>query len=101
MRSARRITGRAGIGNRSSSLASFLVAPDSFKGTFSAKQVAEALGDGLRRAGAAADLCPAADGARGAGAVLLDAMGGERGTAQVHDPLGRAAAAEYARIRFG
>jgi glycerate kinase len=82
-------------------LASFLVAPDSFKGTFTAKQVAEALGDGLERAGAAADLCPAADGGEGTGAVLLDAMGGERRTAQVHDPLGRPIEAEYALVRDG
>ena len=47
------------------------VAPDSFKGTLSARQVAEAIGEG-RRAGAGrdADLCPAADGGEGTTAVL-------------------------------
>lgn len=42
-----------------------LVAPDSFKGTFSAKQVAEAIGRGLASVGLAADLCPIADGGEG------------------------------------
>ena len=79
----------------------FLVAPDSFKGTLSARDVAEAIGRGLDRAGAEADLCPAADGGEGTGAVLLDALGGERRTAQVHDPLGRPIEAEYALVREG
>jgi len=46
-------------------MASVLVAPDSFKGTFSAVEVAEAIGRGLRAAGVDADLCPVADGGEG------------------------------------
>jgi glycerate 2-kinase len=82
-------------------LATYLVAPDSFKGTLSAREVADAIGRGLERAGAAADLCPAADGGEGTGAVLLDAMGGEKRTAPAHDPLGRPIEAEYALVRDG
>ncbi|HET9119961.1 MAG TPA: glycerate kinase [Solirubrobacterales bacterium] len=79
----------------------FLVAPDSFKGTLSARQVAEAIGRGLEDAGAVPDLCPAADGGEGTADVLLDALGGERRTAEVHDPLGRAIEATYALVRDG
>jgi glycerate kinase len=79
----------------------FLVAPDSFKGTLTARQVAEATGRGVERAGATADLCPAADGGEGTAEVLLDALGGERRTAEVHDPLGRPIEAGYALLRDG
>jgi glycerate kinase len=48
-----------------------------------------------------ADLCPAADGGEGTTEVLLGAMGGERRTASVHDPLGRPIEAEYALVRDG
>jgi glycerate kinase len=82
-------------------LATFLVAPDSFKGTLSAKQVAEAIGRGVENTGAVADLCPAADGGEGTAEVLLGAMGGEGRSAPVHDPLGRPIEAEYALVRDG
>ncbi len=42
-----------------------LVAPDSFKGTLSATQVADAVGAGLRAGGREVDLCPVADGGEG------------------------------------
>ncbi|MEA2161136.1 MAG: glycerate 2-kinase [Solirubrobacteraceae bacterium] len=66
-----------------------LVAPDSFKGTVSAGEVAAAIGAGLRAAGAKTDLCPVADGGEGTLAVLGEALGAETLTADVHDPLGR------------
>jgi glycerate kinase len=47
------------------------------------------------------DLCPAADGGEGTAKVLLGAIGGERRTASVHDPLGRPIEAEYALVRDG
>jgi len=54
-----------------------LVAPDSFKGTFSAAQVAAAIGRGLEAAGEPPpDLCPLADGGEGTLSVLLTALGG-------------------------
>jgi glycerate kinase len=82
-------------------LASFLVAPDSFKGTLSAQQVAEAIGRGVERADSSADLCPAADGGEGTAEVLLGAMGGEWRTAPTHDPLGRPIEARFALVRDG
>jgi glycerate 2-kinase len=69
-----------------------LVAPDSFKGTFSAGQVAEAIGRGLMDAGPRArpvDLCPVADGGEGTLEALVRALAGELRTATVSDPLGR------------
>ena len=66
-----------------------LVAPDSFKGTFSAAQVAAAIGQGLGDGGRAVDLCPVADGGEGTAEALRAALGGELRTAAVHDPLGR------------
>jgi glycerate kinase len=70
-----------------------LVAPDSFKGTFSAAQVAEAIGRGLAAVGLAADLCPIADGGEGTLDALVAAR--HRRRVIVSDPLGRRVAAEY------
>ncbi len=66
-----------------------LVAPDSFKGTFTAAQVAGAIGAGLRAGGRTVDLCPVADGGEGTQDALRSALGGELRTVAVHDPLGR------------
>src|SRR3954469_8410547 len=54
-----------------------LVAPDSFKGTFSAVEVADAIGRGLGAAGLEVDLCPVADGGEGTMETLLASIGGE------------------------
>ena len=51
-----------------------LVAPDAFKGTLSAAQVAAAIAAGLRRAGAQAEECPVADGGEGTIEVLREAI---------------------------
>ena len=78
-----------------------LVAPDSFKGSFSAFEVAAALASGLRGGGADAEELPVADGGEGTLAVLLDALGGERRAATVHDPLGREVEAELGLLADG
>src|SRR3954468_17309731 len=66
-----------------------LVAPDSFKGTFSAAQVAGAIGRGLERAGLMPpDLCPVADGGEGTLDALLPQLGGELRAVTVQGPLG-------------
>ena len=54
-----------------------LVAPDSFKGTFSAREVAAAVASGLGSAGREARELPVADGGEGTMEVLVDALGGE------------------------
>ena len=66
-----------------------LVAPDSFKGSFDAPTVADALALGVERAGWEADRCPVADGGEGTMAVLVAARGGELVEVGASDPLGR------------
>src|SRR5215204_1745305 len=79
-----------------------LVAPDSFKGTFRAAEVAGAIGRGLERAGLMPpDLCPLADGGEGTMEALMLALGGECVTVDVHDPLGRQLRAQYGLVEDG
>ena len=75
-----------------------LVAPDSFKGTLTAAQVAGALAAGLQEAGWPVDRCPVADGGEGTTAVLADALGAETRSATVSDPLGRPVQARFAVV---
>lgn len=79
----------------------FLVCPDSFKGTFSAVEVAAAIGAGIEDAGGAVDLCPAADGGEGTAETVRKAIGGEVRTAAVHDPLGREIEAAFVLVEDG
>ena len=79
-----------------------LVAPDSFKGTLTAQQVASAIGRGLVRAGLPEpDLAPVADGGEGTMEVLLGRLGGEVVTVAASDPLGREVAAGLALLGDG
>ena len=78
-----------------------LVAPDSFKGTFSAGEVAAAVAAGLREAGREARELPVADGGEGTMEVLVDALGGELRSATVSDPLGRPVEAAFALLPDG
>ncbi len=78
-----------------------LVAPDSFKGTFSAAEVAAAIARGLRAEGREAVELPVADGGEGTMDVLLGALGGERVSAQVSDPLGRPIEADFGLLSGG
>jgi glycerate kinase len=78
-----------------------LVAPDSFKGTFSGAEVAAAVAAGLRDAGREAEELPVADGGEGTVDVLVRALGGELRSATVLDPLGRPVEASYALLADG
>ncbi len=78
-----------------------LVAPDTFKGTLRATQVAAAIGRGLEGAGLEADLCPVADGGEGTLEALLTALGGETAAARVHDPAGTEIDGGYALVEGG
>lgn len=73
-----------------------LVAPDSFKGTFTARQVARAIGSGLQAAGREVDLCPVADGGEGTIDALAVTLGAREQTLLVSDPLGRRVTASFA-----
>lgn len=74
--------------NRSIGRMRVLVAPDKFRGTLSARQAAEAIATGWRRArpGDELDLAPMADGGEGTMEALVDALGGEVVRAPVHGP---------------
>jgi glycerate kinase len=78
-----------------------LVAPDSFKGTFSAAEVAAAIARGLRAAGQPADELPVADGGEGTQASLLNALGGEERTIEATGPLGDPVEASFALLGDG
>jgi glycerate kinase len=79
-----------------------LVAPDSFKGTFRASEVAGAIGRGLERAGLMPpDLCPVADGGEGTIDALLPRLGGELVAAPAHDPLGGEINGGFALVEDG
>jgi glycerate kinase len=78
-----------------------LVAPDSFKGTFSAREVAAAIAEGLRAAGREARELPVADGGEGTMEVLVTALGGEVRRVTASDPLGRPIEAGFALLPDG
>jgi glycerate kinase len=79
-----------------------LVAPDSFKGTFRATEVAAAIARGLERAGLVPpDRCPVADGGEGTLEALVTALGGETAGVEVHDPLGRTIRAGFGLLEDG
>ncbi len=78
-----------------------LVAPDSFKGTLSAVEVAAALGEGIEAGGGDVDLCPLADGGEGTLDAFLAARGGSAFQVRVHDPLGRPIGARFGLLDGG
>lgn len=73
-----------------------LVAPDSFKGTFSAAEVAAAIAHGLRRGGYEAEVLPIADGGEGTLDALAGPLHATVRSALVTDPLGREIEARFA-----
>ncbi len=75
-----------------------VIAPDSFKESLSAIEVARAMAAGVREAAPEAeiDLCPMADGGEGTVEAMVAATGGEFRTVEVAGPLG-----EPTEARFG
>lgn len=74
-----------------------VIAPDKFKGTLTAPQVARALATGWRRGdpGAKVEEVPVADGGEGTLHTLLAALGGKAQSVRVTGPLGDPIDAEY------
>ena len=68
-----------------------LAAPDKFRGTASAGEIAEAIAAAAGAASAACDLAPMADGGEG----TLDALGGSNRSSVVTGPLGEPVAAPW------
>src|SRR5688500_8977551 len=65
-----------------------VIAPDKFKGSLSAKDVAIAIADGVRSVAGSAevDVCPVADGGEGTVEALVAATGGRFETRRVTGP---------------
>ena len=80
-----------------------VIAPDSFKGSLTALQVAEAIEVGLRRVfpDVPIEKVPMADGGEGTVQSLVDATGGEILTVRVLDPLGNSIEAQYGVLGDG
>ena len=78
-----------------------LVAPDSFKGTITAPDVAAAIARGVRTVGSTAVELPVADGGEGTMDTLVRALGGELHTVTTSDPLGRPVRASWALLTDG
>lgn len=78
-----------------------LVAPDKFKGTLTAAQVAAAIAHGLARAGVDADICRVADGGEGTIDVLTENVEHELVAVAAHDVLGRAVKGRVAVVDDG
>jgi glycerate kinase len=74
-----------------------LIAPDKFKGSLDAREVAASIETGVRDVlpDAIIDLRPVADGGEGTAAVIQEACGGEWVSCAAHDPLGRPIEARY------
>jgi glycerate kinase len=77
-----------------------LIAPDKFKGTLDASEVARALADGWRRADRDAEVeeVPVADGGDGTLEALVAGLGGEVHRATVTGPLGDQVEAAYGLV---
>jgi glycerate 2-kinase len=75
-----------------------LIAPDKFKGSLNAREVAENIAAGLREVlpEAKIEIAPMADGGEGTAEVICDALGGSWLKCKAHDPLGREIEARYA-----
>ena len=78
-----------------------LVAPDKFKGSLSAREVADHIAIGLRDRlpNAVVRTLPIADGGEGTAEVIRDARGGQQVTCAAHDALGRAIETHYVWLR--
>ena len=74
-----------------------VIAPDSFKGTLTAMEVAENIELGIRRVVAKAEInkVPMADGGEGTVQALVDAHNGSKITKKVTGPLGKTIEAEF------
>lgn len=78
-----------------------LIAPDKFKGSLSAREVADHIEAGLRESlpGATIEIVPMGDGGEGTADVIRQACAGEWAECDSHDALGRAITARYVWLR--
>src|SRR4030081_1178519 len=77
-----------------------LIAPDKFKGSLSARQVAENIALGIRDviSDPQIEIARGADGGEGTAEVICNARGGEWVTCRAHGPLGNPIETRYVRL---
>jgi glycerate kinase len=80
-----------------------LIAPDKFKDSLNAREVAENIAKGMRDAlpHITIDIVPMADGGEGTAEAICQARGGSWLKCKAHDPIGREIEARYAWIEDG
>jgi len=80
-----------------------VIAPDSFKGSLTALEVADAIKEGVKRVvpEAEIDVVPMADGGEGTVQALVDATDGQIITEEVCDPLGNQIKADFGILGDG
>jgi len=74
-----------------------LIAPDKFKGSLNARDVAENIARGMRAAlpDVTIDIVPMADGGEGTAEAICDSLGCSWANCSAHDPIGREIDARY------
>lgn len=77
-----------------------IIAPDSFKGSLSAVEVADAIEEGIKKVIPDCEIVktPIADGGEGTMNTLVSALGGKKTKIIVHDPLMRPIEVEYGLV---
>ena len=80
-----------------------VISTDSFKGSLSAAEVANAIEDGIKNVFPNCETIktPIADGGEGTMDILVNALGGEKVKVKVHDPLMRLIEVEYGLVNDG
>jgi glycerate 2-kinase len=80
-----------------------LIAPDKFKGSLTAQQVCDAIGEGIRSvdSNVTLDVLPMADGGEGSAQLLTSFSGGTTKKLMVRDPLFRSIESSYGISRDG
>lgn len=80
-----------------------IIAPDSFKGSLTSVEVANAIELGIKRVAPNCEIVkvPIADGGDGTMDTLVSALGGKKIKIKVHDPLMRPIEAEYGLVKNG
>jgi glycerate kinase len=81
----------------------WLIAPDSFKGSFSAREVALAIAAGIADGDSeeTVEMCPIADGGEGTLEVIVQQLRGRTSDAPASDPLGRPITARLGFVERG
>jgi len=80
-----------------------LIAPNAFKNSLDAKDVASAISDGLMKSNldCTCECFPVGDGGDGTGDLIITKYGGILITSEIHDPLGRKTPATFGLIDSG